>query len=99
MTIYPTTSRQNGSAQVPELHESLVKCDDFKIDRQCESRQIGVRPDLRGEQSALSQRPPGDFDVLWLFGERHMDIGKQSVIQAPIPPASTLRHPGRLFDL
>ncbi len=84
--MYPTTSRKNGSSQIPELHESRVKCDDFKIDRQCESRQIGVCPDVRRKQSALSQRPPRDFDVLWFFGERHMDIGKQFVLQAPCLP-------------
>ena len=63
-----------------------VKCDDFKIDRHCESCQIGVCPDVRRKQSALSQRPPRDFDGLWFFGERHMDIGKQFVIQAPCLP-------------
>ena len=86
MTMHPTTSRKNGSSQIPELHESPVKCDHFKIDRQCESCQIGVRPDVRRKQSTLSQRPPRDFDFLWFFGERHMDIGKQFVIQAPCLP-------------
>jgi len=76
-------SRQNSSSQILVLRKSFVKCDDLKVGTQRKSCQIGIGPDVRRKQGALSQRTPAGFKARGLCGKHDADIGKQVVIETP----------------